>query len=144
MGGLPGQLRIVTPWPALEVRVAYACIAPATKGNTVRSIPCFLAVSALAAFSFDRPAEAHGAWVQQAANVRPTAYVSQAPVHLRRSFVSPAAVPPQTRQVRRAATTRQQESTPLRQEAILDFGDVLDTSRLPSVREGVRVLGSQR
>lgn len=140
-----GQSRIVTPWPVLEVRVGYACIALATKGNTVRSIHCFLVVSVLATFSADRRAEAHSAWVEQTANIRPTAYVSQTPTHLRRSLASPAAAPPQTRrQVRRAAPVRQQESAPARQEAILDLGDVLDTSRLPSVREGVRVLGLQR
>lgn len=110
----------------------------------MRSIHGLLLVSVFAAFSPDRHAEAHSAWVEQAANVRPTAYVSQAPTHLRRSLVSPAAAPPQTRQVRRAAPVRQQEIAPAQQEAILDFGEVLDTSRLPSVREGVRVVGPQR
>ena len=114
------------------------------KGNTVRSIHCFLVVSVLAAFSTNRHAEAHSAWVEQAATMRPTAYVSQAPTHSRRSLVTPAAAPPQTSRVRRAVPVRQQERAPGRQEAILDLGDVLDNSRLPSVREGVRMLAPQR
>lgn len=110
----------------------------------MRFIQGFAMVCILMVLTFARHAAAHSAWVEQAADVRPTAYVSQAPTHLRRSLVASAATPTRTRQVRRATPVRQQPPPSGRQEAILDFGEVLDTSRLPSVREGVRLSGPQR
>jgi len=125
----------------------YASKPAQLEGNFVQSIRSLsgpLVLCILAALTPARHASAHSVWVQQAADVQPTAFVSQAPTHLRQSFVRTAAAPSQPRRVRQAVPARQQEAPPVRREVILDFGDILDTSRLPSVREGVRVLGSQR
>lgn len=132
------------PWVS---RSMFAFKPSQLEGNFVQSIRSLsgpLVICILATLTPTRHASAHSVWVQQAANVQQTAFVSQAPNHLRQSFVRTAPAPSQPRRVRQAVPARQQKAPPVQREVILDFGDILDTSRLPSVREGVRMLGSQR
>ena len=84
-------------------------------------------------------------WVAQAGPLTYSPYVLQAPAGARRYLVTPQ--PQQSRRQQRQRTSSANRSAPASQTAVitradrvLDLSGSSDSSRLPSVREGVRIV----
>lgn len=83
-------------------------------------------------------------WVQQVSNLRSSAYIIQAPTTVRRFLVQPqpSRVRNQSQRPRvqpAAQRSSQPAALPQLRNSILDFGAAVEGSRLPSVRNGLRI-----